>query len=70
MPYRSTGPFTTDEEKYLAVNLTLDAGNWEVLGLCDDREKCRWTPSVGFGGTVIEDFASPARVIEACSFQL
>lgn len=26
MLYRSTGPFTTDKEKYLAVNLTLACG--------------------------------------------
>lgn len=26
--YRSTGPFTTDKEKYLAVNLILVAANW------------------------------------------
>lgn len=29
MLYRSTGPFTTDKEKYLAVNLTLAAANWK-----------------------------------------
>ena len=27
--HRSTGPFTTDKEKYLAVNLTLAGANWK-----------------------------------------